>query len=228
MVDTNFQKAVDTKKIADIRDFLRMRLTLDHNCVSGMFIECRKYCFTHGITELDLYQAFDGRPLPSANTEENFTTLLGQLSTNFAKKRIERLLEIGQAVWPEEQGDNQQIKQSNTESEQTVNKTANDADGRRIISVASIDGAAQYNAAEPQESDSSGRRKISETPILDRPHNGSTYNSNRHNTSGSHSYDNKTRRSHNSASTMNKTALIAGAAVVAIIVIAAIAFGCSK
>ena len=228
MVDTNFQKAVDTKKIADIRDFLRMRLTLDHNCVSGMFIECRKYCFTHGITELDLYQAFDGRPLPSANTEENFTTLLGQLSTNFAKKRIERLLEIGQAVWPEEQGDNQQIKQSNTESEQTVNKTANDADGRRIISVASIDGAAQHNAAEPQESDSSGRRKISETPILDRPHNGHTHSSGRQNTGRTNGYGNRAKSSHNSASTTEKKVLIAGAAVVAVIIIAVIAFGCGK
>lgn len=228
MVDANFQKAVDAKKIADVRDLLRMRLTLDHNCVSGMFIECRNYCLKHGITESDLYETFDGRPLPSANTEETFAKLLGQLSTNFAKKRVERLLEIGQAVWPEEQGKTQQAKQSNTESEQTVNKTTNDADGRRIISVASIDGAVQHNAAEPQESDSSGRRKISETPILDRPHNGSTYGSNRHSTSGAYSYDNKTRRSHNSGSTMNKTALIAGTVVVAIIVIAVIAFGCSK
>lgn len=103
MVDTNFKKAVSDNKLNDVRNFLRVRLTLDHNYVSGMFIECRDYCFSYGITESALYQSFDGRPLPMENTEENFKLVLGQLSTNFAKERIERLIEIGKKLWPNEQ-----------------------------------------------------------------------------------------------------------------------------
>jgi len=215
MVDVNFQKAVDAKKIADIRDFLRMRLTLDHNCVSGLFIECRKYCLTHGITELDLYQTFDGRPLPNANTKENFTKLLGQLSTNFAKKRIERLLEIGQAVWPEEQGGAQPTQQSTPQQSSTQQPTTQREEPTQ--SIASTQPTAEW-------------RIISETSILDRSHSGSTHSSGQHSTSGANRQykGNGTRSSHNSGSTMNTTALIAGVAVTVIIVIVAIAFGCSK
>lgn len=103
MVDANFKKAVENKRIDDIRDFLRVRLMLDHNYVSGMFIECRDYCLSHGISENMLYEKFDGRQLPQANTEENFKLLLGQLSTNFSKERMCRLLEIGKKLWANEQ-----------------------------------------------------------------------------------------------------------------------------
>lgn len=227
MVDANFQKAVATKKIADIRDFLRMRLTFDHDCVSGMFIECRNYCFTQGITESDLYEKFDGRVLPTANTEENFTKLLGQLSTNFAKERIERLLEIGQAVWPQEQGSVQNAEHSYTEREEPIRSPVKETSERRKISEVPIP-SSEDNKPDRQEAVSSGRRIISEKLISVSQDNDTTQSFDSQNTEETDERTKTKQSSHSSGSTVNATAIITAAAVAAIIIIAAIAFGCSK
>lgn len=162
MVDVNFKKAVANNRLEDIRDFLRMRLTLDHNYVSGMFVECRDYCFSHGITEAYLYEKFDGRELPLSNTEDNFTKLLGQLSTNFAKERVNCLLEIGKKLWPQEQGDFEKEKTSTHSSE------AYKSSESHVISEKIVDNDDQNTVK------SSERRLISERII---PNSTSSYKS---------------------------------------------------
>ena len=227
MVDSNFKKAVENKEIVNTRDFLRMRLSLDHNYVSGIFIECYNYCLSHGIPEEALYEKFDERALPSANTEENFNKLLGQLSTNFAKERVERLLKIGQAVWPEEQGSAQKTERSFTRGEASIQSAVKETSERRKISEVPIP-SSEDNKPDRQEAVSSGRRIISQKLISVSQDNDTTQSFDRQNTEGTDARTKTEQSSHSSDSTVNATAIIAAAAVAAIIIIVAIAFGCSK
>jgi len=103
MINEDFKKAVAQRNMDDIRVFLRMRLTLDHNYASGLFAEHLVYCLSHGVLENELYQKYDGRALPQTQSEKDFAELVGHLSTNFAKERVKRIIEIGKALWPEEQ-----------------------------------------------------------------------------------------------------------------------------
>jgi len=103
MINEDFKKAVAQRNMDDIRVFLRMRLTLDHNYASGLFAEHLVYCLSHGVLENELYQKYDGRALPQTQSEKVFAELVGHLSTNFAKERVRRIIEIGKALWPEEQ-----------------------------------------------------------------------------------------------------------------------------
>lgn len=103
MASAAIKNAVESKDIVRIRDALRISLTLDHNYQSGMFPEDRKYCRERG-WDANLYEPHDGRDLLAGrDTEESFATLLGHLSTNFSKERLERLLALGKKLWPQEQ-----------------------------------------------------------------------------------------------------------------------------
>lgn len=102
MVDEKFKAAVAQRDMAAVRDGLRNRLLIDHNVSGGMFREYMDYCEQNGLAD-SLYQAHDKRALPEENTEENFDTLAGQLSTNFSRDRLERVVAIAQAVWRDEQ-----------------------------------------------------------------------------------------------------------------------------
>ena len=199
MVDADFKKAVASNRLENIRDFLRMRLTLDHNYVSGMFIECLNYCFSHGITEAYLYEKFDGRELPSSNTEDNFTKLLGQLSTNFAKERVNRLLEIGKKLWPEEQGDFEKEKTSTHNSE--VSKSSE----RRVISEKIIQNDNQ-NTGKASE-----RRIISERPVSTSTGNYKNNDTKKDDEAG---FYEKQNSSSNTDSKSTNTALLVGAAAI--------------
>lgn len=199
MVDANFKKAVANNRLEDIRDFLRMRLTLDHNYVSGIFIECRDYCFSHGITEAYLYEKFDGRELPSSNTEDNFTKLLGHLSTNFAIERVNRLLEIGKQLWPEEQG-NVEKKEACAHSSEVKEHGE-----RRIISEKLIQTKDQDNIK------SSEKRIISERLISSPNINYKNNDSKKDDKTGPYE---KTENSSNIDSKSTNTVLLVGAAAV--------------
>lgn len=199
MVDANFKKAVASNRLENIRDFLRMRLTLDHNYVSGMFIECLNYCSSHGIPEACLYEKFDGRELPSSNTEDNFTKLLGQLSTNFAKERVNRLLEIGKKLWPEEQGDSEKERTSTHSSE--LNKSSE----RRIISEKIIQNDNQ-NTGKASE-----RRIISERPVSTSTGDYKNNDTKKDDESG---FYEKQNSSSNTDSKSTNTALLVGAAAI--------------
>lgn len=218
MVDANFKKAVSNNKLQDIRDFLRMRLTLDHNYVSGMFIECRDYCFSHGITESYLYEKFDGRELPYASTEDNFTTLLGQLSTNFAKERVNRLLEIGKKLWPEEQTASEKHEAAYSEGKADLPTE------RRIISEKAAPGSQQGSL------NSSGRRIISERRISTSTENYGDNNTNHKTYHKENSYKENPygeyRYGSDNNSKSNNAALIVGAAIVVAGVVIAVALLC--
>ncbi len=104
MASAAIKNAVESKDIVRIRDALRISLTLDHNYQSGMFPEDRDYCREQGL-DAELFEQYDGRDLlEGRDTEESFATLLGHLSTNFSKERLERLLALGGKLWPQEQG----------------------------------------------------------------------------------------------------------------------------
>lgn len=151
MVDSDLKSAVSARDLVKIRDFLGVRLQLDHN-VFGMFTEGVAYCKANGISETDLYETHDGRNISVANTKENFNLLVGQLATNFSKERLEKTMEIAQAVWPEEQQQSEYVQQavagqqksiSDSEMHEVVreiprktpaaNTEEYDSDGARII-----------------------------------------------------------------------------------------------
>lgn len=102
MVDKKFSDAVSGGNITEIRDMLRNRIQIDHNVTGGMFRECFDYCRKEGILD-SLYEMQDDREIPSGNTEENFKKLVGQLSTNFSRERLEKVISIAKNIWPDEQ-----------------------------------------------------------------------------------------------------------------------------
>ena len=106
MVDKKFSDAVSGGNITEIRDMLRNRIQIDHNVTGGMFRECFDYCRKEGIFD-SLYEMQDDREIPSENTEENFKKLVGQLSTNFSRERLEKVISIAKNIWPEEQSASQ-------------------------------------------------------------------------------------------------------------------------
>ncbi|BDC97664.1 hypothetical protein [Treponema saccharophilum] len=106
MVDKKFSDAVSGGNITEIRDMLRNRIQIDHNVTGGMFRECFDYCRKEGILD-SLYEMQDDREIPSENTEENFKKLVGQLSTNFSRERLEKVISIAKNIWPEEQSASQ-------------------------------------------------------------------------------------------------------------------------
>ena len=104
MISTAIKKAIANGSLAEMRSALRISLTLDNDYVSGMYVQDSDYCRKQGITDGDLYEKYDGRDLlVGIDTEDSFTTLLGHLSTNFAKERVERILALGKKLWPQEQ-----------------------------------------------------------------------------------------------------------------------------
>ena len=103
MASAAIKKAVAGRDKGDIRAALRIALTFDHNYDSGMFQEDVKYCENQGISLESLYEKWDGRDLlEGRDSEDSFETLLGHLSTNFARERLERLLKLGKKLWPQE------------------------------------------------------------------------------------------------------------------------------
>lgn len=102
MVDAKFKEIVAQGNLSAVRDMLRNRLLVDHNVTGGLFSECWAECERAGIAK-KLYQAHDERTLSEEGSESNFNTLVGQLATNFSRKRLECALRVAKAVWPGEQ-----------------------------------------------------------------------------------------------------------------------------
>ncbi len=120
MVDKKFSDAVSKGNITEIRDMLRNRIQIDHDVVGGMFRECFDYCRNEGILD-SLYEKQDNREIPSENTEENFKKLVGQLSTNFSRARLEKVIEIAKIVWADEQSSDKQNTASSSQNLRSEN-----------------------------------------------------------------------------------------------------------
>ena len=98
-VSKNLKKAVEEKNIVAIRDGLWSRITLDPNFTEG-FPKSLEYCLNNGISESELYEIHDNRPISDEVSLENFSKLCGQLRTNFSKERLEKIKEIGRKLYP--------------------------------------------------------------------------------------------------------------------------------
>ncbi|HBB13436.1 MAG TPA: hypothetical protein DCZ76_04080 [Treponema sp.] len=98
-VSEKLKKAVAEKDFVAIRDSLWSRIALDPNFTNG-FAESWEYCLNSGISESDLYENHDNRPMSDEITNENFSALCGELSTNFSKERLNKIKEIGRKLYP--------------------------------------------------------------------------------------------------------------------------------
>lgn len=102
MTDKKFMDAVYTRDFTVIRDMLRIRLLSDHDVTGGLFNKCWTECKNAGITQ-DIFQAHDGRSIPSEKSELNYNTLVGQLATNFSEARLNRIISLAIEIWANEQ-----------------------------------------------------------------------------------------------------------------------------
>ena len=98
-VSEKLKKAVLEKDLVSIRDGLWSRIALDPNFTKG-FSESWNYCIENGISESDLFEKHDGRPMSDEITNESFSALCGELSTNFSKERLDKIKEIGRKLYP--------------------------------------------------------------------------------------------------------------------------------
>lgn len=90
---------VAAKNIANIRIDLWGCIGNDPNFTQD-FIENWNYCLRNGISENELYEIHDNRPMVDEVTNENFSLLCGQLRTNFSKERLDKIREIGRKLFP--------------------------------------------------------------------------------------------------------------------------------
>lgn len=163
MIDEKFKKAIEEQDISKVQDMLCSRLTLDHDVTGGMFHEYFEYAKSMaGENHLfDPFDPHDGRALSNENTEANFKLLLGQLSTNFSRERLSRVLEIAKSVWSDEQTSpksnarQENISQKNISSEQTAE---NAGESGRVVGEERILGE-RVLYAEDEEPDSHSRRR---------------------------------------------------------------------
>lgn len=141
-VSDNLKKSVSEKNIVAIRDGLWSRIALDPNFTDG-FPENWDYCLNNGITESDLYENHDNRPMSDEVSLENFSALCGQLRTNFSKERLNKIKEIGRKLYPpmEEKTHSQTSNTQSTVRRRTVTSSAsnsNQSDGDSGLLIAGL------------------------------------------------------------------------------------------
>lgn len=98
-ITAEIKNAVAARDFTAIRDSLFALIALDPN-FSDSFKCNWNYCRDMGISENDIYETHDGRPLPGDITQDNFFILCGQLRTNFSKERLEMVKKIGRLLYP--------------------------------------------------------------------------------------------------------------------------------
>lgn len=139
-VSDNLKKSVSEKNIVAIRDGLWSRIALDPNFTDG-FPENWDYCLNNGITESNLYENHDNRPMSDEVSLENFSALCGQLRTNFSKERLNKIKEIGRKLYPptEEKTHSQTSNTRSTVQRRTVTSSAsNQSDGDAGLLIAGL------------------------------------------------------------------------------------------
>lgn len=93
------KSAVKAKDMGAIRNCLWARIMIDPNFTEG-FLESWEYCIGNGVSEAELYEPHDGRPISEDATKENFSKLCGELSTNFSRERLDSIKRIGRILYP--------------------------------------------------------------------------------------------------------------------------------
>lgn len=186
MASAAIKKAVENRDIKGIRAALRISLTLDHNYQSGMFSADRDYCRDKGFSD-ELYEPHDGRDLLAGrDTEESFATLLGHLSTNFSKERLERVLALGRKLWPREQTDGSARQTESMASSSVGSAGIGQCTDERIVGERPVSTSSTSNSAGKERV--TGERIIGEREIprggsgagsYDREYGSSSFNKSR-------------------------------------------------
>lgn len=87
------------KDIVAIRDGLWATMAIDPSYTNNFPVSW-KYCLDNGISENEIYEPHDGRPISDEVSDDNFSNLAGQLRTNFSKERLDKMKEIGRKLYP--------------------------------------------------------------------------------------------------------------------------------
>ena len=98
-INEEIKDYVATKNIEGIRADLWVYIGIDPNFTKD-FIENLNYCLKNGISESELYENHDNRPMSDKVTIDNFAKLCDQLRINFSKERLEKIKEIGRKLYP--------------------------------------------------------------------------------------------------------------------------------
>lgn len=130
MVDKNFIEAIEKKDLDSIRSMLVNRLHVDHDVTGGMFHECMEYCKQKGISP---FQEDDNRTILQEISEQNYKVLIGQLSTNFSKKRVETVLMIAKSLWKNEQTGHESLSLQDLDESTSKTKTFHTSGNERVI-----------------------------------------------------------------------------------------------
>lgn len=208
MIDEKFKKAIKELDFSKVRDMLCSRLTLDHDVTGGMFHEYFEYAKSMA-DENHLFEPHDGRVLSNENTEENFKLLLGQLSTNFSRERLSRVLEIAKSVWSDEQTSPE--TQKNATEPKKIDVGSERIIGERIISENEI-------SEKSNENDNENDRVVGEERILgERVLYAEDEEPDSHSQRRTTSSGEKTQQSD-----INPVAVVAGVAIAAAVIIAGV------
>lgn len=122
-VTEKLKEVVSTRNYVGIRDALWSRISLDPNFSKG-FLESWNYCLEQGIQEKDLYEDHDNRPMSDEVSNDNFSALCGELSTNFSKERLEKIKEIGRKLYPVEEKPESQTSSISTDIHRTITSSS--------------------------------------------------------------------------------------------------------
>lgn len=153
-MDKKFIDAINAKDFISLRDKLKNRLLMDHDVNGGMFNECWAECEKAGIIQ-DIFQKHDGRPMSNKVTENNYNTLVGQLSTNFSEARLNKILFLAKQLWPSVQSVKIETPKITTTS---LSYSTSQSDGEerilseRIISEKEIVSDNNHNSSERMDS----------------------------------------------------------------------------
>ena len=153
MINKEFKDAITNENYTDVRNTIKNRLLFNHNVTSGMFNEYWTECKRAGIVE-KLFEPHDGRNLCKELNEDNFINLVGQLSTNFSKERLDCILFIAKKLWP-----NDQVKNNSSHSQRTVNKQMLDSSSKNLMENGKKTGKSNIQI----ETEHASRRELQQT-----------------------------------------------------------------
>lgn len=154
-VSPNLKNAVSEHNLADIRGGLWSCILVDPN-MTGKFKESIEYVLVNGISESELYETDDGESFNTNPTQENFNELSGMIRSNFSKKKLDALCNIGRILYPpksatpdeprressnSDNGSDPQQKSQSTNSGATIGGAVLGAAAGAIIGKIAIGGA---------------------------------------------------------------------------------------
>jgi hypothetical protein len=102
-INEMLDNALKTKDTQGVRDTLITFIMQDEGFSKGIFDEKVAYCLHHGISEAELFTAYDGAVLNTNAgewTEAYYSSLKTKLRANFSRERLEHLRKVGKKLFP--------------------------------------------------------------------------------------------------------------------------------